>query len=652
MLKLMRENLKSLSWILAFVVASFVFALFSDWGGKGRWLGGPSGDWAVEVEGTSIPVRDFLSAARNLDSYYRSLLGESYDPDNMQGTITQQALSELVREEVILFHARALGLKATAEEIRDEIVRDPNLQGESGFIGADRYKSLLRSSGIDPAQYEEDVARQVLQRKWAEMMTADIAVTDEQVAREIRRREETADVLYAHFRPDDHQEGISLTDEEIEAYFQENVEGYRRGEGRVFDLVVFDRLREQEGIEVTEDEARTHYEASVQSRFTVPEQRRASHILIKTQQGASEAAYQAARSQAEEALQRVLTGEDFAEVAKEVSEDTSAANGGDLGFFQRGVMAVPFEDAVWELAEIGAISNVVQTQFGYHVIQLTGVEEARVKDFEEVSEEIRREIAFRRSGEVVRQEAESFAAAVRDNPASLRDAAALQSLVTTSTGTIHEGDPIPGIGFNSDVQRALFSLLEGELSAPIAIPRGYLVARFVESQPGGPPPLDEIRDQVEADLRQERATAEAGRRADLASAAADADDLRAKGEELEFSVEEASSVTRGLAIGTLGVSPVLEAAVFDADPGKVIGPLELPEGPVVFVVTDRKRVTDEEIATQAPQARNQLLAGRRQQYLAVLTRGLMESANVVYNSELLAQLGATPGRTATRSPGS
>jgi peptidyl-prolyl cis-trans isomerase D len=390
----------------------------------------------------------------------------------------------------------------------------------------------------------------------------------------------------------------------------------------------------------------------MQSRFAIPEQRRASHILIKTQEGADDAAYQAARQRAVDALQRVRGGEDFAEVAREVSEDTSAANGGDLGFFQKGVMAIPFEEAVWAMDQIGSISDVVQTQFGYHVILLTDIQEAHVKSFEEAREEIQREMAFEEAGNVVLEKAEEFAAAVGDRPESFRDEAALRTLVATNTGPIHQDDPVPGIGFNAEVQRALFSLETGEASEPIAIPRGYVVARFLEAAPGGAPPLDQIRDKVTEDLKNERAAEEARRLAREAAGAASAEELRAKGEELGFDVEVAAGVSRGLAVGNLGTSPVLEEAVFRAEVGQVTGPLDLPDGPVVFVVSSRKEVTDEELAAQTPAVRDELVMGRRQQRLASVTRELMETADVVYNSELLQEINSVSSAAPAANPGS
>jgi peptidyl-prolyl cis-trans isomerase D len=639
MLKLMRDNLKSLSWILAFVVAAFVFAVFADYGGQGSWIAGSGStgaDWAAKVGGETISRREFLNAAANLDRYYRSLLGESYNRENLNLQVGQQAINQLVQEEVILAHARQMGFTATPEEISRAIIQDPSLQGDAGFIGRDRYKALLRSNGIDPASYEEGVARTILRRKWAEVLTADIAVSDRQVAEEVRRQDETADVAYAQFRTADFIDQIEVSDEDLNSWYAGNEERYRRGEGRSFDLVVLDRLRAQSQVEVTEEEARAQYDASLTTRFTIPDQRRASHILIKTPAAGTDADYQTALSAANAALARVQAGEEFAQVASEVSGDTSAANGGDLGFFPHGVMAIPFEEAVWNMSEIGELSPVVKTQFGYHVIQLTGIQEARLKEFDEVQEELEREISFGKAGEKVRTDAEAFAAAVRSSPTGFEDEAARLAIVTTDSGVIFEGNPIPGIGSNPEIQRALFSLALDEISAPVPIARGYLVARFRESHPGGAPPLDEIRDVVLGDLKEERATALAGEKA--AAAVAAGDDLAAAAETQGFTLEEAAAVRRGSPVGTLGTSAVLDRALFEAVTGTVQGPLDMPGGPVILSVTSRVEVGDDEIRARADEIRNTLVAGRRQQLLSAITRELSQEADVTYNTVLIQQV--------------
>ncbi len=654
MLKMMRENLKSLSWVLAAVVASFIFAVFAEYGGQGAWWGGsgtPAGDWAAKVDGTAIPTQDFLRAAQNLDGYYRNLLGASYDRQTMNLNVGQQAINQLVQEEVILAHARSLGLVATEDEIRQELLRDPALQQDGVFIGTQRYKMVLEASGLDPQVYEQDLARRILRRKWAELLTADIEVSDQQVEQEIRRRDETADILYARFRPEDYADGVKVAAAEVEAYYQQNQDRYRRGEGRVFDLVLFDRLREQNALKVPEAEARAEYDASLVTRFTIPEQRRASHILVKTPEGSSEADYQAARARAEAALARVRAGEEFAEVARQVSEDTSASNGGDLGFFQKGVMAIPFEQAVWELREVGDLSDIVQTQFGYHVIQLTGKQEARVKPFEEVREELSRDLAFRKSGDVTREKAEAFVDAVKTAPDSFRDQAARATQVVTPTGIVYPGEPIPGYGPDPELQRALFAMAPGEVSEPVSVARGFVVARFVESRPGGAPPLEEIRARVEEDLRQEKAQERAADLARKAAAAGGEGDLKATGKKLGFVVSEAAAVTRGLAVGDLGVQPALEEAIFSAPVGAIQGPLELAGGPVVYQVTAREELDPEDLAERTPQVREELVAGRRQRLLGAVTRELSQAADVRYNTQLIQQIDNPAAAAPAAAPG-
>jgi peptidyl-prolyl cis-trans isomerase D len=294
---------------------------------------------------------------------------------------------------------------------------------------------------------------------------------------------------------------------------------------------------------------------------------------------------------------------------------------------------------------------VVQTQFGYHVIKLTGKQAARVKPFDEVREELSRDVAFRKSGEVAREAAAAFAAAVKAAPDSFRDQAARDTQLVTSTGVIYPGDPVPGMGADPEVQRALFALQPGEISAPVATARGYLVARFVESRPGGAPPMSEIRARVEEDLRTSRAQEKARELATKAAEARQGDaDLKAVGKKLGFEVAEATAVTRGLAIGDLGVQPLLEAELFAAPVGSIQGPLELPGGAVVFQVTARQEVTDDEIAQRTAQVREELVAGRRQRLLAAVTRELSQAANVQYNTPLIQQIdnpiAATPAAAA------
>jgi peptidyl-prolyl cis-trans isomerase D len=280
----------------------------------------------------------------------------------------------------------------------------------------------------------------------------------------------------------------------------------------------------------------------------------------------------------------------------------------------------------------------VQTQFGYHVIQLTGIQEAYLKSFEEVRDELEQEITFTKAGDQVRLDAEEFAGAVRTNPAGFLDETARRAIVNSNSGVVHQGEAIMGIGANPEVDRALFTLPLGEVSGPLPIARGYLVARFRESSPGGAPPLDEIRGTVESDLRREKGEARARARAQEVAAAAGDKGLAALGEQMGFTTESAPALRHGSPVGTLSMDPALEAAIFSAEVNRVQGPLDLPDGPVVFTVTSRVEIGEEEIQARAPEVRQTLLAGRRQQLLSAITRELSRQADVAYNTALIQQM--------------
>jgi peptidyl-prolyl cis-trans isomerase D len=650
MLKTFRDNLRSLSFVLIAVVAVFILSLFTDYGGKGGWLARESSDWAAKVGGRTIRTRDFLNAARNLDNYYRSLLGDAYDRQKSRLNLGQTAINQLVQEELVLANARDLGLTVTPEEISAEIIHDPSLQVNGAFIGVEQYKTLLRRSGIDVARYEEEVGQRILRRKWMDVVTAAISVPEADVTREIRRRGESADVDFAVFPAQDFAEQVQVPDADRRAYYQAHLSAYERGEGRTFDLVTFDRLREQRNVKVTDEEIRAEYETSMQSRYTIPEQRRASHILFKTPEGATEDAHTAARQKAAAALERVRGGEDFAKVAREVSEDTSASNGGDLGYFQKGVMAIPFEQAVWGLKAAGDLSGVVQTQFGYHVIRLTGIQPPRVKPLEEVREEITNDLGFKKSGDVVRDQAQSFATVVAAKPDSFREEAARRSLVRSETPVVRPGDPLPGLGSNPEIERAIFALKPGEVSPAVPMARGYIVARCLETRPAGAAPFEEVADRVTSDLRNERARQIAERLARQAAADPKGRPLKDLGVALGFKVQEARGAARGIGIGTLGVQPVVEDAVFSAPIGRVSGPVEADTGPVLIQVLSRKVITDKDIADQAGAVRDQMLGEQRQQLAASVTRELAKSADVQYNTTLIAQVDGAAPASAPVSP--
>ncbi len=203
---------------------------------------------------------------------------------------------------------------------------------------------------------------------------------------------------------------------------------------------------------------------------------------------------------------------------------------------------------------------------------------------------------------------------------------------------VYPGEAITGIGANAEIERALFSLPPDGISEPLPIARGYVVARFRETHPGGPPPLEEVRDTVSRDLRNERALSLATEQATaLLSAARDSGLLDAAAAAGETG-EESFSIRRGDPVGSLATSPALEEALFSTAVDTPTLLEDMPGGPLVFQVTGRIEVSDEDIALRADEVRESMLAGRRQQMINAIARELFLQADVEYNETLLQQI--------------
>ena len=368
MLKVFRDNLKYLSWILWVVIGLFVLFVFVDFG---TGIGGQQGSTravAAHVGDRVVTVEDFQREYRQLEQMYRQLYGEQFTPELAeQMRLPMQALERAVTSQILLAEGERLGLDVTDAEVRERILEEPIFRDEQGnFVGAEKYRQILSNIRYTPATFEKEIRQELLRQKLQDVLRAGIYVSDAEVERAHREQVEKASIRYIQLPRTRFIQEAQVTPAEIQSYFQSHKDEYRLPEQRegAYLLVETDALRSQ--VQVPEDKLRAEYEARKQE-FSHEEQIRARHILVRTTDPASEAA---ARTKLEAARKRIEGGADFGVVAGEVSEEPGAKErGGDLNWFGRGQMVKPFEDAAFALKE-GEVSGVVETVFGYHIIKL------------------------------------------------------------------------------------------------------------------------------------------------------------------------------------------------------------------------------------------------------------------------------------------
>src|SRR6185436_12570174 len=351
MLNVMRDNLRHLKWVLVVVALAMLMYLGSYFDPR-QGRGAASADWAARVDGQAISTQRFLEAARSQDDYYKQLLGTQYEPMKKSLKLGSQAIQTLVDRELVLREAHKMGLAATKTEISKAILSNPSFKDPSGnFVGKERYQDYIGQNydGGVPA-YERRIGDDILTKTWIEVMTASARISDAEIEQAWRSRNVhgAADYVFVPSSSvtfDTHVDAATLS-----AWYAAHASDYRRPESRKIRVLVIDRQSQVKNANVADADVKADYDAH-SAEYSRAEQRRVRHILFKLAPGASEADKQAARAAAEAALARAQKGEDFASLARALSQDTvSVAQGGELGWFGRGSMVKPFEDASFATA--------------------------------------------------------------------------------------------------------------------------------------------------------------------------------------------------------------------------------------------------------------------------------------------------------------
>lgn len=630
MLNVMRDNLKHLKWVLWIVAASMLLylGLYFDSGS------GPADPslWAAKVGGETIGTEEFLEEARREDDRYRQMLGANYEQIAKQFRLKEQVIERLIADRLMIAEAKKLGLEATPEEIASQIRNDPSLKDASGqFIGTARYKEVLsRSYPGGVSAYEKRVAESLAVQKWMDLMSQAADVSDGELERLYRSRNDRAAIDYVFVSSASQAVDKTATDAMAEAYYAAHRDDYRRGEGRRVKTVVIARQAAASKAQVTDADVRAFYDQNV-GEFSRPEQRRARHILLKTEAGSSEADKRAVRSLAESVLARVRKGEDFATVAKAMSQDPgSAERGGDLGWFGRGQMVAAFDQAAFTLPS-GQISDVVESEFGFHIIQVTDSRAAGTAPIDEVKDAIRRQLEVRKAQEVVQSEAQRIRGLVKT--AADLDAVASKEGLEIEDRVITREDGGADFGASPDFVTTAFSLPAGEVSQPVAVARGIAILTVVENVPAAVRPLPEVIEKVRLDLiaaRQRDAAVAAARRAfasgDLASAA----------KSLKLEVKSSGDIVAGQGIPGVGTAPELEKAVFG--PGSAVGRkgvVQASSGAVIYAVTRRDTFDPSKFESGKAALRVEILRQRRNALLEPIVQSLRQKTPVEINPDVV-----------------
>lgn len=628
MLSILRSNIAWLKWMLWLVIISFVLFFGVSW-----WQPSKQGaaNWIARVNGEDVSVQLWAEQARQLEQQYRKMFGARYNQMAKNLNIPAQVAENLIQRQLILQDARRLGLGVSRSELASFVRNNPNFQKDGKFVGKEEYaRRVRRISAYRSAQdFESFVADELLVRKWRNLIEASVVVTPEQIEQEYQRRHERVGFEYVALPYADFEKGIDPSPATLAAWYEAHRDRYSEGEGRRAIYVLFDDEAVKDQVQVSDQQIEDYYNEN-QKLFAEPEQRRASHILIKVDADAGANALEAAREKAESLAGRARSGESFAELAGKYSDDPgSKDNGGDLGWFARGRMVPEFDDAVFG-TEKGAIVGPIRTNFGFHVIQLTGIREPGVRPLEEVKSQIEGQLRFPLARAAEKKAAEAFTKQAGDLE-SFKATADAQGLEVRDTGVVSQSGAIPGMGPVPEMIKTMFSVEQGKASGVISLPRGEVVLAVQDIVSDYVPPLSSQRERVLADFRQEKGRSRA-REALLSAVEKSGSDLKKAAGRLKVELQKVDPpMVRGAEIPGIGIDPAVESAAFGAEEGELIVPVGGKTAVVALQVTRREDPDMTKLAQEKAQIENSLRSPQAERLLQERLRVLREGAEIEEN---------------------
>jgi peptidyl-prolyl cis-trans isomerase D len=635
MLDRMRRHKGWLKWSLGLVVVTFIMLYIPSFlGPKGGGIA--SNDVVAAVEGRQITVGEFRQLYyQQLQAYRNAYGGNVSDEMLRQMGIDQRLLSQMIDNEAALAEADRLGIRASDAELRERILSMPEFQESGRFIGDARYRQVLQLQNppMRPAEFEDQLRKSLIIGKLHAALTDWITVSNADVDAEYRRRNDKVKIEIVAFPAEKFREGIAVTDPELASFFEANSEKYRVPEKRRIRHVLIDMQAMEQQTVVAEADVKRYYEDNI-DQFSTPEQVRASHILFKTE-GKDEAAV---RKLADEVLQKARSGADFAALAKQYSEDEgSAQNGGDLGFFGRNAMVPEFEQAAFAL-QPGQISDLIRTQYGFHIIKVTEKKPAVTQPFDQVKAQIEQQLKLERAQTQASRLADQVSAEIKQ-ASDLEPVAKAHGLPMAESGYFAREEPIAGIGFAPEVNAWAFQLTDSQVSPPIRTSQGFAIITVTGRQDPYLPKLDEVKDKVREDLVLEKAVQAArARAAVLAEAASKDGDLAKAAKAAGLEVKTSDLVARGAALPDVGVNPKVDEAAFSLKPGSVSQPIATSSSAVVIKVLERTEATDAEVAAGREALRQEMLTQRRDRFFAAYMTKAKQQMRIDVNREALQQV--------------
>lgn len=563
--------------------------------------------------GKKISIQEVQAAAQRQ-------LQQQRLPDFVLPFMIQRVGAGLIQQAVMLQEADRLGLKVTDEDLRQFLhsgmfgqVLFPN----GKYVGDDQYASIVQNNfGMSRQDFEGQLKKEILLNRLRQVVTGGVAVTDNEVRDSYRKQGAKIKIQYAVLKAEELRKQINPSDAELQDFFKKNAARYANAvpEKRKIQYIAFDSAQTGNP-QVSPQEVQQYYNAH-QKDYQVPDQVKVRHILVK----GSDAA---AKAKAEGLLKQIKSGANFADLAKKNSDDPGSKEmGGELGFLKHGVTVPEFDKAAFSLNP-GQTSDLVKTQFGYHIIQVEEKQTAHAQSLAEVTPMIQATLARQKAAQAAANFAQQLAGEAQKS--GLAKTAEAHHLQLVTSDYLDQNGVIPGLADGSKVLSQAFTAKQGSAPQSASTGEGYAVFQVVEVKAAHAPSFDEYKTHIVEDLREQQLPQLLARKTtELADKAHSENDLARAAKEVGASVETSDMVGRDGQIPDLGQLAGPAGVLFDLKAGQISNAINAGRNGVVAKVLEKQEPSTDEIAKNLDQTRDQILDQRREEAFAVYVTSLQD----------------------------
>jgi peptidyl-prolyl cis-trans isomerase D len=583
--------------ILGLIIISMVVTLIP---GLMSGTAATSPDAIATVAGQSITAVDFQ---QKFDEATRN----QSIPPMLRSAYAKQILDQMIFQRALEYEADRMGIRVTPEEEAHRIQEIlPSAWSGNTWL-KDRYATEVQArTGMSVDEFEGLLRDDMLVEKFRQLVTDGLTVNQPEIEQEFRWRNEKVSIAYALIKPADLASSIHPGDSELSAWFAKNLSRYQIPEKRSARYALLDLSKLRANTTVSDDTLRPYYNSHI-DEYKVENRAHVEHILFKTI-GKTDAEIAEIHQKAEDVLHQAKHGANFEDLAKKYSEDDATKpKGGDLGWIVDGQTVPEFQQAAFSLPK-GSISDLVKTQYGFHIIKVLDRETAHTKTFEEVRDSILQTVLDQQVNTEASDISTQMTAAVRQSDRqSLDDLAKKFHLDVGETPAASVTDTIMPLGNSPELHQTLFALHPGELSQPIQIDSGFVILTVKNVSPAHQATLEEVHDQALADYQHEKSIDVARSRAEELSKRAKAgEDFEKAAKSLGLVVKTSDPFARNGSIPDVGTSRQL-AAAFTLAIGQTGAPTQSGENWVVFRTLSHQVPDPADLAKQADDIRQQLL---------------------------------------------